>query len=189
MKQHLKRNWFWYGLILTLSAVSLYFNLKKEVEVKEIEKKLETERIEWRDAIAQARFQVASEHLHYVGKTFSWAVRGNILRKNLDEASQIIEQMVKEPRIKVVDYIEKNGRIKLSSDKKREGQRYREYYPKNTTEREYVFVDQQVQSWIISAPVMSLSKRVGTIVFSYDYKAHPMEGPSQEENDSISINQ
>lgn len=183
MKKFLKGNWFWYGIVFTLAAVSLYSHFKKEYQLKRMERQLDIERIEWRDAIAQARFEVASEHLHYLGKALSWAIRGSVLRKNTKEASQIMEEMVQEPRIKVMDYIEK-GRIKLSSEMEREGQRYRKYFPKNMIEREYVFVDRQPESWIVTAPVLSLGEQVGSIVFTYDHKAHPLEGPSQEEDGS-----
>ena len=100
---------------------------------------------------------------------------------------QYINQLVKEEKITRVEFIDPQGQIKFSSDRKREGQSYNtsnfESDPLGMDEPLYEFVDDQHA--LLFSPVMGLERRLGTLVITYipNQFAYSPNEFSEEENE------
>ena len=178
MKNHFKRNWFWYFLTTVLLGAGVFLHFSAQLKISELQSKLDDEKNSRLEKMDQVRDRTSEEHLYLLSKTFAWAMRGAILRKNMDEAEQIIQQFVLEPRIRSVSYLNRRGKIVLASDKNQEGKNYRDFYEKDIIQDEQTNVMRFEHEWLLASPVMSLSERIGTVLIYYDPKAVPQEGPT-----------
>ena len=95
-------------------------------------------------------------------KTFSWAVRSELMRENMDQVNQLMNTFVQEPNIQNVKLIDQeDARIVISTNKKEEGQ---EIVNKEllSTDSSTTFKDTSLIR--IVTPIMGLNKKLGLLV-------------------------
>ena len=172
---HFKKNWFWYILTLILISGGGYLYYQGDTSIKILEKQLEAEKAFCQDKIDQRETLIINEQLPLAAKAFSWAIRGAILRKNFDEADQMIKEFVAEPSVRGVQFVDKNDLIYLASDKKIEGKKYTEMYGSSLIGKNEIILEKNDLAHIAKVPVMSLSERIGTVIIYYrpDYSEFP----------------
>jgi len=100
--------------------------------------------------------------MEITGKVFSWAVRSEMTRENMEQVDQYFNNFIKLPNIKKVQLIDpETSQIILSTDKKDEGS-----VIENTlilqAERTYHLVTEEGIK--IISPVMGVSSKIGVIV-------------------------
>ena len=95
-------------------------------------------------------------------KTFSWAVRSELMRENMDQVNQLMNAFVQEPNIQNVKLIDQgNVRIVISTNKKEEGQEFENKELLNI-DRTTTFKDTSLIR--IVTPIMGLNKKLGLLV-------------------------
>lgn len=145
-------------LALTLLIVFIVFKVKMQ--------NLENEHIVQKNQLIN-NYEIKIDSLNIANieltvKTFSWAVRSELMRENMDQVNQLMNAFVKEPNIQNVKLInQENARIVISTNKKEEGQ--------EIGNKEFLSIDSTTTfrdtSLIrIVNPIMGLNKKLGLLV-------------------------
>lgn len=99
-------------------------------------------------------------------KVFSWAVRSEMRRNNLEEGNNFFSAFIREKGIKVISLIDPVSRkIILSTDKKNEGREITDEQILNMPELR-VLEDANIKSVI--TPIMGLNKKIGILRVDVD---------------------
>lgn len=95
-------------------------------------------------------------------KVFSWAVRSEMNRNNLEEVNNLFLAFVRENRVRMIHLINSaNSKIILSTDKKNEGQEVTNAGFLNVTEQ--VIIEDEGKTFIVS-PIMGINRITGILV-------------------------
>jgi hypothetical protein len=108
--------------------------------------------------------------LEVLSKTFVWALRSEILRDNLEQANIYLSYLVKEDRFELIVYADSEGLIELSSQKKIEGEPFDKHFNIDFLKNENVNIVFEDEKYKVSAPVMGLSHKLGTLYYEYSKK-------------------
>ncbi|MDV6343341.1 hypothetical protein [Nitrosomonas sp. Is37] len=143
-----------------------------EKERAEIAQALETERsILIRKAREYADSQYVKEEERF-GQVLSWAVRGELIRNNLDQVSQYLNELVKMKDTERVVLISDDGKLLVSTDKKLEETEGKELYPAEVLQKRKITMISDVNGKkLLVVPVMGLNSRLATVVVSYKQSA------------------
>ncbi|SDY02458.1 hypothetical protein [Nitrosomonas sp. Nm33] len=143
-----------------------------EKERAEIAQALETERsILIRKAREYADSQYVKEEERF-GQVLSWAVRGELIRNNLDQVSQYLNELVKMKDTERVVLISDDGKLLVSTDKKLEEAEGKELYPAEVLQKRKITMISDVNGKkLLVIPVMGLNSRLATVVVSYKQSA------------------
>ena len=163
-----RRNWFTIALFLVMLAAINYFALTKKFALSAQAKQYETEAEVARTRVQTTLDSVATEDMKLVTKGLVWAVRSELVRENYEQVGQYFNQFVKSPQVAAVTLIRPDGTVWLSSDKKSEGEDFVGPLPIEIGGGDRMTVDTKEADVIeITAPVMSLDSRLGTLVVRY----------------------
>ena len=133
---------------------------------------LETERsIMMRRAREYADSQYNKEEERF-GQVLSWAVRGELIRNNLDQVSQYLNELVKMKDTERVVLISDDGKLLVSTDKKLEEAEGKDLYPAEVLQKRKITMLSDVNGKkVLVVPVMGLNSRLATVVVSYKQAA------------------
>lgn len=102
------------------------------------------------------------------GTALAWAVRGELIRNNLDQVDQFFNEMVRMERVERVVLAGQDGKILLSSDRRYQGGDFSALYPVGLLGVPQVSVMAGAEGKKrVVIPVMGLSARLGTVVMDY----------------------
>jgi hypothetical protein len=155
-----------------LVGVIVVIFLWKIIAVNKVEsdmaKKLEGERVLiTQQARAYADQQYMKEEERF-GQVLSWAVRGELIRQNIDQIDQYLSEIVKMKDTERVVLIGDDGQLLVSTDKRLEETKGVELFPKEILNLQKVTVKSDVDGKkILVVPVMGLNKKIATVVVSY----------------------
>lgn len=154
----LKRNIAVVVLIIILIIVYFWFNVKLESTKNRYENGI-IELITQYDA---ERDSLQIKSLELASAVFSWSIRSEMMRNNMENLNQLLTVFVQESDANLVQIINSETRmIILSSDKKYEGTKYaREVNFKLS--RQVVIKHDQIVS--IITPIMGLNTRIGVLI-------------------------
>jgi hypothetical protein len=108
------------------------------------------------------KLAITSRFVGETSRVFSWAIRSEMQRDNLQQVNQFFMTLVKEPGFRKIQLIDvKNSQVLISTDKKDEGT-----VVSDTSILNASVVKQQVNGDIIRSvtPVMGLNSRIGILV-------------------------
>ncbi|SFI77241.1 hypothetical protein [Nitrosomonas sp. Nm34] len=133
---------------------------------------LETERsIMMRKAREYADSQYNKEEERF-GQVLSWAVRGELIRNNLDQVSQYLNELVKMKDTERVVLISDDGKLLVSTDKRLEEAEGKDLYPAEVLQKRKITMLSDVNGKkLLVVPVMGLNSRLATVVVSYKQAA------------------
>jgi len=116
------------------------------------------------DDAAQRRF----------GTALAWAVRGELIRNNLDQVDQFFNEIVRMEGVERVVLAGQDGKVLLSSDKRHQGSDFTALYPADLlgTPEVSVLTGAAGKKRVV-VPVMGLTTRLGTVVMDYAPVAAP----------------
>lgn len=147
-----------FGLLLIIVIILIYFMIKINSLENEFTEKTDNMKKDFELQIDSMKIA----NLQQTIKVFSWAVRSEMNRNNLEQVEQFFSNFVKENDIRMIDLINpENAKIILSTDKKNEG--------RVVTDAQILEVDQlkllgdsrRIQ---VVVPVMGLDKKIGILV-------------------------
>ncbi len=153
------------GLILIVIVWKFIAVSKVESDMA---KKLENERVMiTQQAREYADTQYAREEERF-GQVLSWAVRGELIRNNLDQIDQYLSEIVKMRDTERVVLISDEGQLLVSTDKRLEETKGTELFPKEILNLQKITIKSDVDGRkILVIPVMGLNKKIATVVVSY----------------------
>ena len=103
------------------------------------------------------------------GQVLAWAVRGELIRNNLDQIDQYLTELVKTKDTERVVLISDEGKLLVSTDKRLESEEASSLYPKDVLGLQTITIKSDVDNRkLLVVPVMGLNKRLATIVISYN---------------------
>lgn len=153
------------GLIIVVIAWKMIAVSKVESDMA---KKLESERtIITQQAREYADQQYVKEEERF-GQVLSWAVRGELIRNNVDQIDQYLSEIVRMKDTERVVLIGEDGQLLVSTDKRLEETKGTEIFPKEILNLQKISVKSDVGGKkILVVPVMGLNKKIATLVVSY----------------------
>jgi len=153
------------GLIIVVIAWKMIAVSKVESDMA---KKLESERaIITQQAREYADQQYVKEEERF-GQVLSWAVRGELIRNNIDQIDQYLSEIVRMKDTERVVLIGEDGQLLVSTDKRLEETKGTEIFPKEILNLQKISVKSDVDGKkILVVPVMGLNKKIATLVVSY----------------------
>lgn len=103
------------------------------------------------------------ERLQQITKVFSWAVRSEMNRNNLEEVNNFFLTFVKEKGIKKINLVDpESSIIKLSTDKKIQGEQLIDSQILNISSLTVIEKDNQL---LMVTPIMGLDRKIGILIF------------------------
>jgi hypothetical protein len=168
-KKKANYKWVWWlvGIVIViLVPVIIYFVKQMEIDrLKDAQKK----------EIGNVRLQAADlvkknneTNLQNVAKVFTWAVRAEAMRQNMDQINQMMIELVKIDEYRQVVLLADDGTVVLSTDKKYEGEGFSEsFYKQILGANEVKIYPQKNGDLFVSAPVFGIDVRLGTVVIAY----------------------
>ncbi|WP_292993590.1 hypothetical protein [Nitrosomonas sp.] len=144
----------------------------KTIAVSKVEsdmaKKLEGERVLITQQAREYADQQYTKEEERFGQVLSWAVRGELIRHNIDQIDQYLSEIVKMKDTERVVLIGDDGQLLVSTDKRLEETKGVELFPKEILNLQKVTVKSDVDGKkILVVPVMGLNKKIATVVVSY----------------------
>jgi hypothetical protein len=168
-KGFFKRNLLWIILVSLLMTSLVVTYVRSEWRISQVETTALLHQQEVEIKATQILDNSTKELLLLGIKGFDWAIRGELLRGNEEQVQQYLTQLVKEDRIQLVEFINSEGMIQMSSDKNREGTQFQtEGFSDNPLQSSspvyHLLEEESVQ---LFAPVMGLEKKAGTFRMVY----------------------
>ena len=121
--------------------------------------------------LGELRAKVAAntdEAKRQFGMALAWAVRGEMIRNNLDQVDQFFGEIVKLPHTERVVLADASGTVRVSTDRRHLGAALTTLVPVEATLADKVEVRVQAEGpKLLVIPVMGLNSRLGTVVVSY----------------------
>jgi hypothetical protein len=153
------------GIIVVLFAWKAIAVSKVESDMA---KKLDSERVLITQQAREYADQQYIKEEERFGQVLSWAVRGELIRNNVDQIDQYLSEIVKMKDTERVVLIGDDGQLLVSTDKRLEETKGVELFPKEILNLQKITVKSDVDGKkILVVPVMGLNKKIATVVVSY----------------------
>lgn len=163
----------WVSLVLAVAVLIVF--AWQQVVMRQAEARLEAERTQMAQKFEADRATLVSEANLFLanqgesqsrrfGQALSWAVRGELIRNNLEQVDQFTNELVKVPGIELVVFADAKGKILVASDRKHQGADFGQLYPVDLLQAPEVSLRQDANGQLLVVPVMGLNSRLGTLV-------------------------
>jgi len=154
----IKKNLLAVVLALLLIVVAIWFLIKVSVDAK----RFENEKTQLITLYETQMDSLQVKHIEFASTVFSWSVRSELMRNNVENLNQLLTVFVKESGADLVQLVNpENKLILLSSDKKFEGTTYNQNLD---FEIENTVVLEQDGKVIIVTPVMGFNSTIGILI-------------------------
>lgn len=169
--------------LLVFLGIILIIFAWKQIAISQAESRLEKARAEMTQNLETERSIIIRKAREYAdsqykkeeerfGQVLSWAVRGELIRNNLDQVSQYLNELVKMKDTERVVLISDEGKLLVSTDKKLEEAEGKDIYPAEVLQQQKITLMSDVEGKkILVVPVMGLNTRLATVVVSYKQPA------------------
>lgn len=121
--------------------------------------------------IAQVRQRAevqAADTQRRFGQALAWAVRGEMIRNNLDQVDQFFNEIIKLEGVGRVILAGTDGKVLVSSDRKFLASDAATMHPAGALEHDgIVILDDADGSKLMAITIMGLNARLGTVLLSY----------------------
>ena len=121
MKEHFKKNWLWYFIILILAIGNIYFYAGKKWAIHHSETLLDDEQIACTEKIATIVEQNEVEQLKSQSSFYAAYLTDDLVEEAWKDARAKMDLIVKNTFITDVEFVLSDGEIELASNRKREG--------------------------------------------------------------------
>ncbi len=151
--------------ILLIALVILY--LAKQSEISKINKAHEEEMISINDKAVETINKNNILYIENITRVFSWVVRAEIQRQNIEHLDMMMTELVKVKDFKQIVILSSEGNVILSTDKKFQGRGF----PKivyDIIKTDIAKTSVQDNGEILSvSPVFGLDKRIGSLIITF----------------------
>ena len=145
-----------------LIVVLIVVLLAAFIKIKFMERNFAKEKLKLRSCYEHQLDSIKSSQLVTISEVFSWAVRSELLRNNKEQINQFFLTLIKKPgfqKIQLIDPV--STRVILSTDKKEEGQIFRDAHRFIIPETISFKKDSLLQ---IVTPITGLNDQIGILV-------------------------
>ncbi|MCB0685645.1 MAG: hypothetical protein KDC53_03945 [Saprospiraceae bacterium] len=168
MKNHFKRNWFWYLIIVILLGGNLYFYAGKKWSERQSKIKLDEAQITCNDKIATITEQNHVEEIKRQASFYASLVRDDIYKKSWSDVRNTLTNIVRETMITQIDFVTTDDEIEVSTNRKSEGGVPSNDLPKNLfSEDASVHIHKNEQGYLLSVPVYDNNMFLGRLLMQH----------------------
>lgn len=161
-----RKHWI---VFLLIAAIIILF-LWAVIKIQLIEKRSSNEKVQLVNLYEQRMDSLYFSDMELTSRVFSWAIRSEMTRQNLEQVNQFFSGFVKEPNIRKVQLIDPiTGAVLLSSDKKDEGLIIEDAIILRSEKTIHLAGDAGDK---IISPVMGLDTRIGVLVIELEKISH-----------------
>jgi len=154
----LKKNIAAVVLTFLLIVVFIWFSVK----INNNKNHFENEKTQLITKYETERDSLQIKSLEFASTVFSWSIRSEMLRNNMENLNQLLTVFVQESTASLVQIVDPETRmVILSSDKKCEGIEYDKEINFEINEPVVIKDDQKI---IIITPIMGFSNRIGVLI-------------------------
>ena len=154
----LKKNIAAVVLTILLIVVFIWFSAK----IANNKKQFENDKIQLITQYETERDSLQIKSLEFASIVFSWSIRSEMLRNNMENLNQLLTVFVQESTASLVQIVDPENRmVILSSDKKYEGIEYDKEINFEINEPVVIKDDQKIT---ITTPIMGFSNRIGVLI-------------------------
>ena len=154
----LKRNIAAVLLTIILILVFIWFSVK----IDNTKNQFENEKIQLITNYETERDSMQIKSLEFASVVFSWSIRSEMLRDNMENLNQLLTLFVQESAVNLVQVINPETRVViLSSNKKYEGTEYDKEVNFEINQPVVIKDDQKIS---IITPIMGFSNRIGVLI-------------------------
>lgn len=147
----------YYLTLILIIAILLIWNNSK---IRSLEKKSEKEKLEIVDNYKMKLDSLNAANMQLLAKTFSWAIRSELIRGNKDQINQLFNEFIKTPGIIKLQLINPaKSVIEISTNKKDEGVRSVDYV--NIKGQETI---SGLSDLKIVTPISGLNNQIGVFI-------------------------
>jgi Ca2+/Na+ antiporter len=145
-------------IAILLILVFIWFSVK----INNNRKHAENEKMQLITRYETERDSLKIKSLEFVSSVFSWSVRSEMLRNNMENLNQLVTVFVQESDANLVQIVNPETRmVILSSDKKFEGTEYEKEVNFEINQPVIIRDDQKIT---IITPIMGFSNRIGVLI-------------------------
>jgi hypothetical protein len=145
-------------LLVIIVVLLAYFLIKIQLMENDFDEKSAFLEKEYTVKIDSLRLRSMEQTIN----VFSWAVRSELNRENLEEVNNFFLTFVKEYGIITISLVNPdNNKIILSTDKKNEGELFTEFNISDINEMKLIEIN---NSKTVATPIMGLNKKTGVLV-------------------------
>ncbi|RMH22848.1 MAG: hypothetical protein D6698_00435 [Gammaproteobacteria bacterium] len=177
LADHIKQFKWFYTVIGVLLLLVIFLFVWQSMTARQHAKELEQTKTHYEEEMKLALDLNAQRQLTLMMKTFVWAVRSSMIRDNLDEVDQYFRQLVQEEHISEIVLANEEGTVLVATNKKHEGQPFAEIYPEALLKPDDIHFESSNGLYYVSAPVLSLNTRLGTLFVVYKAEVVHLEEP------------
>ncbi len=170
-------------IIALMIIIPLIVYLWKQSEIKNLKKKYETDITAITVKANSTIEENNKKNMENLTRVFSWAVRSEMLRSNLEQVDNYMTDLVKKADLKNISAVKTDGIVVLSTDKKFEGSVYPGPVANELTQINNVVTRTGENGDVISiCPIMGLDNRMGTIIITYTPQKNIFVAEEQNED-------
>jgi hypothetical protein len=159
------------ALVLLLIVMWIW----KGVAVGRVEKRVEEERAELaaqRDELEQQLREESAkrveEALRLMGVPLGWAVRTEAISDDYDQIEEYAARLIKEPRVKRVVFVNAEGTVQLSTDRKLQGEPAAGFFGDLATRAEIALRAEESGDYQLMVPILGYNSRLGSLIVTVD---------------------
>lgn len=139
-------------------------------------RKFEADRAAPVDQARQRATAQADESRRRFALALAWAVRGELIRNNLDQVDQYFAELVKLTGHTLVLLVAPDGKVRVSTDRKHLGSDSSSLAPAEALNQAKIAIFAESDGTkLLAIPVMGISARLGTVLLRYQ-EADPLTG-------------
>jgi hypothetical protein len=175
----------WVGLLLLILLLAVFAWQQVAVgraearlagERAAMTQKFEADRAALVGQVRQRAAAQADESRRRFALALAWAVRGELIRNNLDQVDQYFAELVKLPDHTLVLLAAPDGKVVVSTDRKHLGADASGLVPAEALSQANIALLAEADgAKLLAIPVMGLNARLGTVLLRYQ-EADPLAG-------------
>jgi len=151
-------------VLVLLSAIWIW----KSIEINRLNTRAEEAQLELKEKASAQLIQTHKTHLMLLAKPFVWALRTELLNKNLGQVNQYLNDMVKQKGMLRIMIANPKGTIIASTNKKDEGQPFTSAGNQASLTTDEISVESAKDSTLVmTSPIMGFNNRLGTLLIKY----------------------
>ncbi len=126
-----------------------------------METKFEADKKSYQEEFQEKLDILTVDNASALSMIFSWSVRSELLRGNKEQVGLLLNQFVKTENVKSVLFINKENIIELSTDKKREGNTYKEVAKLANAKGE-------IENNMVIIPIYGINETLGYVEVNFE---------------------
>lgn len=158
--------WVWIIGLLLLVVVGVY--AWKEIQLGNVRGEAEERRQTLVERAGERVDERTRGLLRLSAQPLGWAVRSEMIRRNLDQVDAYLTEFVQEEGVESAVLAGERDSVLVATDRRFQGARFSEHFPAELLERDRTAVEEAEDGRLrLIVPILGINRRLGTLVVVY----------------------